>query len=463
MDDTTDYATASLWQQPRLRSAINERPYYAFVNCMLLSICQFSVDTGSLGGFLGEEGIVAIENSKKNKHLVFDDRLEIQECLNKGMTFKAIAKRIGKDQTTVSKEVKKHIEVRDDGARKFDRDGKPISELCPSHIRAPFVCNPCRKKHSSCKYKKQFYHAKSAQKEYETLLSEAREGIPLNKESFYEIDRVVTKCLKDGQHLYHIMQTHDLGVSKSTIYRHLKRGYLSAGPLDFPRVAKFKARREKRGDYVPKAAKIGRMYDDFLAYIEENDIGSWVEMDTVIGRVGGKVIVTFDFTFCNFMFGILADDKTAAEVSEKILLLKSGFTSKGVRFGDIFLLLLTDLGGEFSNVEAIENDEDGEREALLFFCDPYRSCQKPKVEKNHTLFRDIVPKGKSFDGFTQDTVNLVFSHVNGVKRKRFNGKTPYEMFVFTYGETVAKILGIEYIPPQQVIQSPLLLKHSKNQ
>ncbi|MDR1440515.1 MAG: helix-turn-helix domain-containing protein, partial [Clostridiales bacterium] len=40
-----------------------------------------------------------------------DDRQEIQECLNRGMTFKSIAARIGKDQTTVSKEVKKHLSV----------------------------------------------------------------------------------------------------------------------------------------------------------------------------------------------------------------------------------------------------------------------------------------------------------------------------------------------------------------
>ena len=43
---------------------------------------------------------------KKNKHMTLDDRIEIQECLNKGMTFKKIANRIGKDPTTVSKEVK---------------------------------------------------------------------------------------------------------------------------------------------------------------------------------------------------------------------------------------------------------------------------------------------------------------------------------------------------------------------
>ena len=29
----------------------------------------------------------------KNKHLTLDDRIEIQECLAKGMTFKAIANR----------------------------------------------------------------------------------------------------------------------------------------------------------------------------------------------------------------------------------------------------------------------------------------------------------------------------------------------------------------------------------
>ena len=33
---------------------------------------------------------------RRNKHMTLDDRIEIQECLNKGMTFKAIAQRIEK-------------------------------------------------------------------------------------------------------------------------------------------------------------------------------------------------------------------------------------------------------------------------------------------------------------------------------------------------------------------------------
>jgi IS30 family transposase len=180
-------------------------------------------------------------------------------------------------------------------------------------------------------------------------------------------------------------------------------------------------------------------------------------MDTVIGRIGGKVIMTFNFTRDNFMFGLLLDDKTAAEAASKIRSLKKRLTDGGVRFGEVMPLLLTDNGGEFANVTVFTDAADGTCESRLFFCDPYRSCQKPKVEKNHTLFRDIVPKGESFDHFTQGTVDLIFSHVNSVNRKIHMGKSPYEMFSFVYGESLPKLLGINRIPAEEVIQSPRLL------
>ncbi len=398
-------------------------------------------------------------NERKNKHLTLNERMEIQDCLYHGMTFKAIAKRIGKDQTTISKEVKKHLDVQADNVQRSDENGEVIvAEVCAFLLKAPFVCNPCKKRHVRCKYHKQFYHAKKAQQEYEMLRTEAREGLPLTKETFYEIDRMLSEGVKRGQRLYHIIQTKNLGVSKSTVYRHLQKGYLSVSPIDFPRVVKFKARKHPPCEYVPKAAKVGRTYDDFLIYTAAHDISSWVEMDTVIGRVGGKVIVTFDFTFCNFMFGRLLENKTALEVTQKIREIKTAFVMSERRFGGVFPVILTDNGGEFANVSAIENELDGDRETLLFFCDPNCAYQKPHVEKNHTIFRDIVPKGASFDDFTQDTVNLIFSHVNSIKRKSLNGKSPFEMFVFVFGDWIAKILGIEYIPPENVIQSPLLLK-----
>ena len=93
----------------------------------------------------------------------------------------------------------------------------------------------------------------------------------------------------------------------------------------------------------------------------------------------------------------------------------------------------------------------------MYFCRPYRSSDKPHVEKNHTLLRDICPKGMSFDDLTQDAVNVIFSHVNGVKRKMYNGKSAYEMFTFAYGKDLAEVLGIQEISPLEVKQDPSLL------
>ena len=45
-------------------------------------------------------------NEEKYKHLTDESRMEIQSGLYAGCTFKQIARRIGKDPTTISKEVK---------------------------------------------------------------------------------------------------------------------------------------------------------------------------------------------------------------------------------------------------------------------------------------------------------------------------------------------------------------------
>lgn len=393
-----------------------------------------------------------MKNEKKNKHMTLDDRIEIQECLNKGMTFKAIALRIGKDQTTVSKEVKLHGKIHTNGFTKTD-------ECCPKLLKAPFVCNGCSKRsHSNCRYPRRIYHAKTAQQEYETVLVESREGIPLTKEEFYKTEEIISSAVKAGQNIYHAIESNELPVSKTTVYRHIERGYYTISKIDLPRAAKFKPRKEQKGEYVPKGVKINRSYEDFLFYLQENPSATYVEMDTVIGRIGGKVIMTFQFVNVDFMFGLLLDNKTAAEAASKIGTLKGNLRERGLCFGDIFPVILTDNGGEFSNVFAFENDLEDQQETKLFFCDPNAPYQKPHVENNHTLFRGIVETGTSFDNWTQENVNLIFSHINAVKRKQFNGKSAYDMFSFTYSDKLADALGISFIHPKEVIQTSKLLK-----
>ena len=206
-----------------------------------------------------------------------------------------------------------------------------------------------------------------------------------------------------------------------------------------------------------KWAREGRTFSDFLAFVEDPPDVPLVQFDTVIGRVGGKVILTIHFVHSDFMIGLLLENKTAADAASKIQVLKAELKALGFNFGDIALLLLTDNGGEFSIVSAFENDTNGNMESHMFFCEPCSPHEKAEIEKNHTLFRDIVKTGTSFDEFTQETVNLIFSHVNAVKRKQFNGKSAYDMFSFYYSEVLASALGISFIPANEVIQSPKLL------
>ncbi|COM51559.1 transposase%2C ISSmi3 [Streptococcus pneumoniae] len=384
----------------------------------------------------------------KHKHLTLSDRNDIQLGLERGETFKAIAQSILKDPTTVSKEVKRNRQVRESTC-----DNLP----CPLLDKAPFVCNGCPKRRQNCGYKKIFYLAKQAQKQYEQTLVEAREGTPLNSKTFWDMDKVISDGVKKGQHIYHILKTHNLDVSSSTVYRHIRKGYLSIAPIDLARAVKFKERRKNNLPSIPKEDKKGRSYEDFLNYLALKQLNSWLEMDTVMGRMGGKVLLTFNLSFCNFIFARLLDNKTALEVTKHLYDIKNTLHQADKDFFQLFPVILTDNGGEFARVDDIEMDVRGE--SKLFFCDPNRSDQKGRIEKNHTLIRDILPKGTSFDNLTQESINLVCSHVNSVKRAALNGKSAYELFAFTYGEEIPKLLGISKIPAEDVCQSSTLLQH----
>ena len=384
----------------------------------------------------------------KHKHLTLSDRNDIQLGLERGETFKAIGQLILKDPTTVSKEVKRNRQVRESTC-----DNLP----CPLLDKAPFVCNGCPKRRQNCGYKKIFYLAKQAQKQYEQTLVEAREGTPLNSKTFWDMDKVISNGVKKGQHIYHILKTHNLDVSSSTVYRHIRKGYLSIAPIDLARAVKFKERRKSKLPSISKEAKKGRSYEDFQNYLSLNQLNSWLEMDTVLGRMGGKVLLTFNLSFCNFIFARLLDNKTALEVTKHLYDIKNTLHQADKDFFQLFPVILTDNGGEFARVDDIEMDVRGE--SKLFFCDPNRSDQKGRIEKNHTLIRDILPKGTSFDNLTQEDINLVCSHVNSVKRAALNGKSAYELFAFTYGEEIPKLLGISKIPAEDVCKSSTLLQH----
>lgn len=187
----------------------------------------------------------------KHKHLTLSDSNDIQLGLERGETFKAIGQFILKDPTTVAKEVKRNRRVLESTCDNLS---------CPLLDKAPFVCNGCSTRRQNCGYLKISYLAKQAQKQYERTLVEAREGTPIISQTFWDMDKIISDGVKKGQHIYHILKTHNLDVSSATVYRHIRKGYLSIAPIGLARAIKFKERRKSNlPPYLKKLKKAAPM------------------------------------------------------------------------------------------------------------------------------------------------------------------------------------------------------------
>jgi IS30 family transposase len=193
-----------------------------------------------------------------------------------------------------------------------------------------------------------------------------------------------------------------------------------------------------------------------LNYIELNPEASIVEMDTVEGNKGGKVLLTLLFRNSKFMVLFLLDNKNTAEVEKVFNFLKLIFKES---FKKHFEIILTDRGSEFSNPLSIEVDyETGEKLINIFYCDAGAAFQKGILEKNHEFIRYVLPKGNSFNNLTKEDIVLLTNHINSLYRDSLNNNFPFDLALFFVSKDILDTLQLKKIDPDQVNLNPDLLK-----
>lgn len=296
------------------------------------------------------------------------------------------------------------------------------------------------------------YSAKDAQTAYATLLVQARSGLNISDAEMRSLDALVSPLLKNGQSIYHISITqHDALIhSPRSLYRFVHAGLFSARPIDMPRVCRLKPRRSCIPSLkVDKACRFGRSFSDFNAFLAAHPDSSVVQMDSVIGRVGGKVLLTLHLTSFDFMIAFLRDANTSRSVTQSLCDLRHALSP--ALFAKLFPILLTDNGSEFSNPSAIEFPAPDGSFTRIFYCDPQASYQKPNVELNHEFIRRFLPQASSFDALSQSDVSLMMSHVNSYGRNKFGGLSPAALLVNAFGADTLHLLGQELIPPDKII------------
>lgn len=158
------------------------------------------------------------------------------------------------------------------------------------------------------------------------------------------------------------------------------------------------------------------------------------------------------------MLAFLRDSNTSKSVTD---VLNTLYKELGPRlYKSLFPLIITDNGSEFSNPKAIEEpDKLAGIQTRVFSCDAGKSYQKGAIEVNHELLRRILPKGRSFDQFTQEDINLMMNHINSYKRKKLNNRSPHETFSFYHGVEALQKLKCEPVAPGDIMLKPALLKN----
>lgn len=437
------------------------------------------------------------------KHITKTERETIEEMLDQAASLRSIAKTLDRHCYTISKEIHRHIQFvksgchglpfndclnrrdcsnkmicgdpqcstvqcstmqcRDKLCRYCQRCGRYcrdyVKETCIRLTFPPYVCNGCQER-GHCTLEKQMYFAGYAQKEYEQTKREASSGIALNKEELRQLDEFISPLIKKGQSIQHIMSNNPsaFSLSSKTIYHYIDAGLLSVRNIDLPRKVRYRAGKKSRIP-INWSYQIGRKYDDFIQYRKNNPRYSLVQLDSVIGTKGGKVLLTIHFVESQFMLAYLRERNTAASVTqifESLYQLLEPDT-----FRKLFPILLTDNGMEFSDPVALEQDPQHQIRTRVFYCRALAPYQKGAAENNHEFIRRILPKGTSFNHLSQEHIDLMMSHINSYTRTALGGKSPYDIFRRIHGQHILDLLNMSAIPPNEIILRPQLLPQKK--
>ena len=423
-----------------------------------------------------------MSSNNKNLHLTVQERIIIEKGIENGSTKAAIALTIGKDKSTVGKEIKKHRELVHKSSYKINcanmkncshnhvcdncADFKPFT--CNRRDRSPGACNGCSK-YTHCRYDKYRYKADFSHKKYREDLVDSRTGINMSYEECKAMADIIVPLIKAGHSPYHIVTNHpELNISEKTLYNYIENGiFREFGLLDIDLRIKTKRKITKKASnkYKKREDKKylnGRTYDDFINYTAENKNLSVVEMDTVYNNGStGPFMQTFKFLDYSFMFIVYQEEKTAKSMVEGVDLLEKILGED--LFSEEVAIIKTDRGSEFCDAEGFEKEENESRRTRIFYCDPMASGQKGSLENNNKEIRYICPKENDLKDLglnSQEKANLIVSHINSQSKEHLKGKSPLEVMEFMNPALYQKFkdFGIERINKDNIVLKPYLLK-----
>lgn len=330
--------------------------------------------------------------SRKNKHLNFEERMTIQLRRKDGFTPYRIAKELKRPINTVLNEIRRGTTIQ-------IKQGKKVELYLADTGEA--IYNKHRQ--NSCRSYKRL--------ECSAFINYTVDKI---KNASWSIDACVGKALESGE--FERNET----VCTKTLYNYIDLGLLEVKNIDLP----LKLRRNTKPKRVKNHKKVlGKSIQERPSEIDSREeFGHW-EIDTVIGEKSNADTVLLTIVERQTRNAIVRPikAKTAEAVMNELSNIRSFF---GEQFNQVFKTITGDNGSEFTELSTLETVTDTQ----VYFTHPYSSFEKGTNERHNGLIRRFIPKGKRMANYSALDIAFIEEWMNTLPRRILGYKTPEELF-----------------------------------
>jgi transposase, IS30 family len=319
----------------------------------------------------------------KGRCLSFAEREEIALAYARGETMRAIARRLGRSPSTISRELRRNAD-RDGGyrpttahARAFERASRPKPAKLATNLRLrEIVQDDLRRRRSP-----------------EQIAGRLRRRFPDDREMWVSTETI-----------YQSLYVQSRGALKRELTRYLRTGRALREP------GRQVGQRKNR---IPDMINIAERPPE----ADERRVPGHWEGDLLIGKRNATAIGTLVERSSGFAMLLPLPDGYKPEHLAPSLAAKIQTLPDALRRS-----LTWDQGPEMRDWKQVHVDADIE----VYFCDPHSPWQRGTNENTNGLLRQYFPKGFDFSTVTETELDAVADELNKRPRKRFNFATPTE-------------------------------------
>lgn len=327
------------------------------------------------------------------RHLSLEERERLYALKEQGFSLRTIAKKLGRSQSSVTRELKRNINYGNE------------------YFKNAYV--PCKAQ--------QLAEKRATKQRYKAPLKNPK--IFLYVRRHLRNDGWSPEVIAGRLRLDHP----ELSICHETIYQYIyaKRTKSRGMQLEQYLTLKRKKRMQQNGRSVRRQSKIFEAVSIDLrpkAVRKRKQLGHW-ETDNVIGKTTDKTALSVTVERkTRFTIITKLQDRTAAA---KTVALTTRLQQHLTR------TLTADNGAENTQHKQIA----GALKLAMYFCHPYHSWEKGTVENTNGRIRRYIPKSVSIDPLSETFIASLEDKLNNTPRKCLQFLTPYEMMHKLHGAT----------------------------